>query len=110
MTGRKTPAHAAVGAGADLVMPGPDLSPKAVADQLNAALRATLKNPEFLKRQDALGAVVVTDARMNPADHKKFVAAEKALRQGDTVRWARLMEEAEALVQDALEAAQGDGS
>jgi tripartite-type tricarboxylate transporter receptor subunit TctC len=54
----------------------PKGTPKAVADQLNAALRATLKDPEFLKRQDALGAVVVTDARMNPADHKKFVESE----------------------------------
>jgi tripartite-type tricarboxylate transporter receptor subunit TctC len=33
-----------------------------VADKLNAALRAALKDPEFIKRQEALGAVVVTDA------------------------------------------------
>ena len=54
----------------------PKGTPKAVVDQLNAALRATLKDPEFLKREAALGAVVVTDARMNPAEHKKFVEAE----------------------------------
>ena len=54
----------------------PKGTPKAVVDQLNAALRATLKDPEFLKREEALGAVVVTDARMNPAEHKKFVEAE----------------------------------
>jgi tripartite-type tricarboxylate transporter receptor subunit TctC len=35
-----------------------------------------LKDPEFIKRQEALGAVVVTDARINPADHKRFVEAE----------------------------------
>lgn len=54
----------------------PKGTPKAIVDQLNAALRATLKDPEFLKREAALGAVVVTDARMNPAEHKKFVEAE----------------------------------
>jgi tripartite-type tricarboxylate transporter receptor subunit TctC len=37
-----------------------------------------LKDPEFIKRQEALGAVVVTDNRVNPADHKKFVEAEIA--------------------------------
>jgi tripartite-type tricarboxylate transporter receptor subunit TctC len=54
----------------------PKGTPKAVLDQLNAALRAALKDPEFIKRQEALGAVVVTDARLAPAEHKKFVAAE----------------------------------
>ncbi len=54
----------------------PKGTPKAVQDQLNAALRAALKDPEFIKRQEALGAVVVTDARLAPAEHKKFVAAE----------------------------------
>ena len=54
----------------------PKGTPKAVVEQLNAALRVTLKDPEFLKREEALGAVVVTDARMNPAEHKKFVEAE----------------------------------
>jgi len=54
----------------------PKGTPKAVVEQLNAALRATLKDPEFLKREEALGAVVVTDARMNPTEHKKFVEAE----------------------------------
>jgi len=54
----------------------PKGTPKAVLDQVNAALRGALKDPEFIKRQEALGAVVVTDARINPADHKKFVEAE----------------------------------
>ena len=54
----------------------PKGTPKAVQDQLNAALRNALKDPEFIKRQEALGAVVVTDARLAPAEHKKFVAAE----------------------------------
>jgi tripartite-type tricarboxylate transporter receptor subunit TctC len=54
----------------------PKGTPKAVQDQLNAALRNALKDPEFIKRQEGLGAVVVTDARLAPAEHKKFVAAE----------------------------------
>ena len=54
----------------------PKGTPKAVLDQLNAALRAALKDPEFIKREEALGAVVVTDARLAPAEHKKFVEAE----------------------------------
>jgi len=54
----------------------PKGTPKPVLDQLNAALRAALKDPEFVKREEALGAVVVTDGRLAPAEHKKFVAAE----------------------------------
>ena len=54
----------------------PKGTPKAVLDKLNTALKAALKDPEFIKRQEALGAVVVTDNRVNPVDHKKFVEAE----------------------------------
>ena len=54
----------------------PKGTPKAIVDQLNAALRTALKDPEFIKRQEALGAVIVTDGRVNPAEHKKFVEAE----------------------------------
>ena len=56
----------------------PKGTPKAAVDKINAALRAALKDPEFIKRQEALGAVVVTDARLAPAEHKKFVEAEIA--------------------------------
>ena len=56
----------------------PKGTPKPVLDQLNAALRQALKDPEFIKRQEAMGAVVVTDNRLNPADHKKLVEAEIA--------------------------------
>ncbi|BAL94109.1 tripartite tricarboxylate transporter substrate-binding protein [Rubrivivax gelatinosus] len=51
-------------------------TPKPVLETLNAALRKALKDPDFIKREEALGAVVVHDARNNPADHKKFVEAE----------------------------------
>jgi tripartite-type tricarboxylate transporter receptor subunit TctC len=54
----------------------PKGTPKAVIDTVNAALRQALKDPEFIKREEALGAVVVTDNRLNPTDHKKFVEAE----------------------------------
>ncbi len=54
----------------------PKGTPKPVIDQVNAALRAALKDADFLKRQEALGAVVVSDNRLNPAEHKKFVEAE----------------------------------
>jgi tripartite-type tricarboxylate transporter receptor subunit TctC len=54
----------------------PKGTPKAVLDTVNAALKAALKDPEFIKRQEALGAVVVTDSRVNPAEHKKFVSDE----------------------------------
>ena len=52
--------------------------PKPAQDKVNAALRAALKEPEFIKHQEALGAVVITDARLAPAEHKKFVEAEIA--------------------------------
>ena len=54
----------------------PKGTPKAVLDKLNAALKDALKDPDFVKRQEALGAVVITDNRTSPAEHKKFVTAE----------------------------------
>ena len=56
----------------------PKGTPKAALDLINAALKSALKNPEFIKRQEALGAVVITDERVDGAEHKKFVAAEIA--------------------------------
>ena len=54
----------------------PKGTPKPVVDKLNAALKATLKDPAFIKSEEAMAAVVVTDNRVNGADHKKFVEAE----------------------------------
>ena len=54
----------------------PKGTPKAVTDKVSAALAAALKNPDFIKRQEALGAVIVTDNRVSPVEHKKFVEAE----------------------------------
>ncbi len=56
----------------------PKGTPKAVLDQVNAALRTALKDPDLNKKFEALGAVTVTDNRLNPDDHKKFVDAEIA--------------------------------
>ena len=54
----------------------PKGTPPAVVKKLNDALKAALKDPEFIKKQEGLGAVVVTDKRMEPAEHKKFVQSE----------------------------------
>jgi len=54
----------------------PKGTPKAVTDKINAALRVALKDPDFVKREEALGAVVITDARVGGAEHKKFVESE----------------------------------
>jgi tripartite-type tricarboxylate transporter receptor subunit TctC len=54
----------------------PKNTPKAVLDKINAALKVALTDADFVKREEALGAVIVHDARNNPADHKKFVDAE----------------------------------
>ncbi|MDO5693109.1 MAG: tripartite tricarboxylate transporter substrate-binding protein [Pseudomonadota bacterium] len=56
----------------------PKGTPAAVVKTLNDALKAALKDPDFIKKEEGLGAVVVTDGRTNPAEHKKFVASEVA--------------------------------
>ena len=57
-------------------MYAPKGTPKVVVDKLNTALRAALKDADFIKREEAMGAVVVTDARLGGPEHKKFVEAE----------------------------------
>jgi tripartite-type tricarboxylate transporter receptor subunit TctC len=56
----------------------PKNTPKPVLDKVNAALKLALKDADFVKRQEALGADIVDDARVNPAEHKKFVESELA--------------------------------
>ena len=56
----------------------PKGTPAEVTAKINKALKVALKDPEFLKKQQGLGAVVVTDKRTDGAEHKKFVAAEIA--------------------------------
>ncbi len=54
----------------------PKGTPADVLAKISAALKVALKDPEFIKKQQALGAVVVTDKRIEPAEHRKFVQAE----------------------------------
>lgn len=51
---------------------------KKLNDALKVALKVALKDPDFVKKQEGLGAVVVADKRAEPAEHKKFVASEIA--------------------------------
>jgi tripartite-type tricarboxylate transporter receptor subunit TctC len=62
-------------------------TPPAVLDKLNAALRAALKDPELIKREEALGLSIVNDERLDPAGHRKYLEAEK-------VRWSKVIKEA----------------
>jgi tripartite-type tricarboxylate transporter receptor subunit TctC len=56
----------------------PKGTPADVQKKLNDALKVALKDRDFIKKEEGLGAVVVTDKRMEPAEHKKFVASEIA--------------------------------
>ncbi len=56
----------------------PKGTPPEVLTRLNTAMKAALKDPEFIKKQEGLGAIVVTDKRVEPAAHKAFVTAEIA--------------------------------
>ena len=57
-------------------MYAPKGTPAAVVEKVNKALQASLKDADFIKKQEALGAVVITDGRVGSAEHKKFVTAE----------------------------------
>ncbi len=56
----------------------PKGTPADVIAKINNALKVALKDPDFIKKQEALGAVIIVDKRVEPAEHKKFVAAEIA--------------------------------
>ena len=56
----------------------PKGTPAPILKKLNDALKVALKDPDFIKKQEGLGAVVVNDKRVEPAEHKKFVQAEVA--------------------------------
>lgn len=57
-------------------MYAPKGTPADVVKKLNEAIKTAMKDPEFIKKQEGLGAVVATDKRTEPAEHKKFVQAE----------------------------------
>ncbi|RZJ15183.1 MAG: tripartite tricarboxylate transporter substrate binding protein BugD [Acidovorax sp.] len=54
----------------------PKGTPADVLKKINDALKVALKDPDFIKKQEGLGAVVASDKRVEPAEHKKFVLAE----------------------------------
>ncbi|NBT92762.1 MAG: tripartite tricarboxylate transporter substrate binding protein BugD [Betaproteobacteria bacterium] len=54
----------------------PKGTPADVVAKINNALKIALKDPDFVKKQEALGAVIINDKRVEPAEHKRFVAAE----------------------------------
>lgn len=54
----------------------PKGTPTAVISKLNGALRNALRDPDFVKKQDALSVSVVNDIRLDPAGHKKYVEDE----------------------------------
>jgi tripartite-type tricarboxylate transporter receptor subunit TctC len=61
-------------------------TPPAVIEKINAALRVALKDPELIKRQEALGIKVTADSRVSPAGHKKFFESELA-------RWSKTIKD-----------------
>jgi tripartite-type tricarboxylate transporter receptor subunit TctC len=56
----------------------PKGTPAPVLKKLNDALKIAVKDPDFIKKQDAGGATVIADQRNDPAGHKAYVAAEIA--------------------------------
>lgn len=67
----------------------PKNTPAPVLAKLNDALRGALNDPDLIKRQEALGITVVSDARVEPAAHRKFV-------EGEVARWAKVIQAAGA--------------
>ncbi|XAH24331.1 tripartite tricarboxylate transporter substrate-binding protein [Xylophilus sp. GW821-FHT01B05] len=65
----------------------PKGTPAPVLKKINEALKVALKDPEFLKKEEGLGAVVATDGRIEPEGHKAFVLAEIA-------KWTPIIKEA----------------
>ncbi len=62
-------------------------TPAAVLTKLNTALRTALKDPDLIKREEALGLRIVNDDRLDPAGHKKYLEAEKE-------RWSKVIKDA----------------
>ena len=62
-------------------------TPPEIIQKINAALRVALKDPDLVKRQEALGIAVVTDGRLSPAEHRKFFDSE-------LTRWTKTIKDA----------------
>lgn len=61
-------------------------TPPEVLAKLNAAVREALKDPDLIKRQEALGLRLVTDSRLTASGHKAYVQAEMA-------RWGKVIKD-----------------
>lgn len=61
-------------------------TPPEVMAKLNAAVREALKDPDLIKRQEALGLRLVNDARLTASGHKAYVQAEMA-------RWGKVIKD-----------------
>lgn len=61
-------------------------TPPEVLAKLNAAVREALKDPDLIKRQEALGLRLVTDARLTAPGHKAYVQAEMT-------RWGKVIKD-----------------
>lgn len=61
-------------------------TPPEVLAKLNAAVREALKDPDLIKRQEALGLRLVTDSRLSASGHKAYVQAEMA-------RWGKVIKD-----------------
>jgi tripartite-type tricarboxylate transporter receptor subunit TctC len=55
--------------------------------QCQGDLSALLKDPELIKRQEALGLTVISDSRLEPDGHRQFVQAEMT-------RWGKVIKQA----------------
>ena len=56
----------------------PKGTPPEIVKKINDALKVALKDPEFIKKEEGLGAIIISDKRVEPAEHKKYVASEIA--------------------------------
>lgn len=69
----------------------PKGTPAPIVAKLNSAMRRALKDPEFVRREEALGAVIIRDGRLSSEGHKQFVEAQIA-------KWHAVIKAAEEYV------------
>jgi tripartite-type tricarboxylate transporter receptor subunit TctC len=67
----------------------PKGTPPAILKTLNDAVKVALKDADFIKKQEGLGAVVINDNRVEPAAHKNFIA-------NDIGKWSPIIKAAGA--------------
>lgn len=62
-------------------------TPPAILETVNKALRAALKDPALVRREEALGITVIADDRLSPAGHRKFFDEEVS-------KWSKVIKDA----------------